>query len=128
MDIYAENILDHFKNPRNYRRLENADLVVKESNPLCGDKIEIFLNVGKDGKILEASFEGEGCAISKAGSSMLIESIKGKSLEEISKLKKEDILDMLGIEISGARMKCATLALHALYKALSQYENNIRGK
>ncbi|MEW6003638.1 MAG: Fe-S cluster assembly sulfur transfer protein SufU, partial [Nitrospirota bacterium] len=107
MDIYRENILDHYKNPRNFGRLENPDASYEEGNPLCGDIIgmEIKKRKMEDGrwKMEEIKFWGEGCAISQASASMLTEKVKGKDIEEIKKITKDDILSMLGIELSPLR-------------------------
>ncbi len=111
--FYREYILDHYKNPRNFGRLENPDISHEELNPLCGDVIGIDLKV-KDGSIDDVRFHGRGCAISQASASLLTERIKGMSLEEAKKIGKEDVLDELGIEISAARIKCALLSLKVL--------------
>ena len=111
--FYREYILDHYKNPRNFGRLENPDISHEELNPLCGDVIGIDLKV-KDGAIDDVRFHGRGCAISQASASLLTERIKGMSLEEAKKIGKDDVLDELGIEISAARIKCALLSLKVL--------------
>jgi nitrogen fixation protein NifU and related proteins len=111
--FYREYILDHYKNPRNFGRLENPDISHEELNPLCGDVIGIDLKV-TDGNIDDVRFHGRGCAISQASASLLTERIKGMSLEEAKKIGKEDVLDELGIEISAARIKCALLSLKVL--------------
>lgn len=111
--FYREYILDHYKNPRNFGRLENPDISHEELNPLCGDVIGMDLRV-KDGNIDDVRFHGRGCAISQASASLLTERIKGMSLEEAKKIGKEDVLDELGIEISAARIKCALLSLKVL--------------
>lgn len=110
MDLYMEQILDHYKSPRNFGRLENPDISHEEGNPSCGDQIRIDLQIA-DGKIADVRFSGKGCAISQAAASMLTEIIKGQSLEDVKKLSKEDMLNELGIEISAIRLKCALLAL-----------------
>lgn len=110
MDLYMEQILDHYKYPRNFGRLENPDISHEEGNPSCGDQIRIDLKI-QDGKIADVRFSGKGCAISQAAASMLTEMIKGQSLEDVKKLGKEDMLNTLGIEISAIRLKCALLAL-----------------
>ena len=118
MDLYAENILDHYRNPQNFGELESATVFAEESNPLCGDKLRFGLRIG-DGKVEDIGFTGEGCAISLASSSLLTEKIMGKSLAEIGGLKNEDIYEMLGVEISAARVKCALLGFVCLKKALT---------
>jgi nitrogen fixation NifU-like protein len=112
-DLYREVILDHYQNPRNYGTLENPDISAQDSNPLCGDEIQIDLKV-KDGIIDQVRFSGKGCSISKAAASMLTEAIEGKSIEEVKKMNREDILEMLGIELGPVRLKCALLSLKAL--------------
>ena len=104
--FYREYILDHYKNPRNFGRIENPDLSHEEENPLCGDVVGIDFRV-RDGAIEDVRFHGRGCAISQASASLLTERIKGMSLEDARKIGKEDVLDELGIEISPARIKCA---------------------
>jgi len=111
--FYREYILDHFKNPRNYGRLEHADISHEENNPLCGDVVGMDFRV-KDGVIEDIRFHGRGCAISQASASLLTERLKGLSLENARKINKEDVLGELGIEISPARIKCALLSLKVL--------------
>lgn len=113
MDLYMEQILDHYKYPRNFGLLENPDISHEEGNPSCGDQIRIDLKI-QDGKIADVRFSGKGCAISQAAASMLTEMIKGQNLEDVKKLGKEDMLNTLGIEISAIRLKCALLALKVL--------------
>jgi nitrogen fixation protein NifU and related proteins len=111
--FYREFILDHYRNPRNYGRVEAPDITHEEHNPFCGDVVGIDLKL-RDGVIEEAMFHGRGCAISQASASLMTERLKGKSLEEAREISKEDVLDELGIDISPARLKCALLALKAL--------------
>ena len=111
--FYREYILDHYKNPRNFGRLENPDISHEELNPLCGDVIGMDLKLA-DGRIEDVRFHGRGCAISQASASLLTERIKGKTLEEAKQIGKEDVLEELGIEISAARIKCALLSLKVL--------------
>lgn len=113
-DFYRENILDHYRNPRNAGTLENATHSHEEDNPLCGDVIRIDLHVNEDNVIDEVAFKGRGCAISQASASMLTEMIQGKTLDEAKQIGKEDILEALGIEIGPVRMKCALLSLKVL--------------
>jgi nitrogen fixation NifU-like protein len=108
--FYREYILDHYKNPRNFGRLEAPTVSHEEDNPLCGDVVGIDLKVA-DGKIEDVRFHGRGCAISQASASLLTERIKGLSLDEARKISKEDVFDELGIDISPARVKCALLSL-----------------
>jgi nitrogen fixation protein NifU and related proteins len=110
-DFYKEYILDHYRNPRNFGHLENPTTKAEDLNPLCGDKISMELLVGDDGKISDVRFSGKGCAISQASASMLTESIKGKTLEEVAQLSHDVVLENVGIGISPTRMKCAMLGL-----------------
>ena len=112
-DLFRQNILDHYQNPRNYGTLERPDISAEDSNPLCGDEIRIDLHV-KDGVIEDVRFSGKGCSISRAAASMLTEEIRGKTLEEVKRIGKDDVLEMLGIELGPVRLKCALLALKTL--------------
>ncbi|RMF35579.1 MAG: SUF system NifU family Fe-S cluster assembly protein [Chloroflexi bacterium] len=112
-DLYRENILDHYQNPRNYGTLENPDITYEEDNPVCGDHVRIDIRLDGD-RVAEVRFSGEGCAISQASASMLTERILGSTLEEIRHLSKEDILEMLGIPLGPVRIKCALLPLKVL--------------
>ena len=116
-EIYKENIIDYYKNPKNKQELKEPSITQKGSNPLCGDKIVLYLKL--DGElIVKASFLGTGCAISLASVSMLTEKLQGMSVTEAKKLSKEDIYEMLGIPISHTRTKCALLSLKTLQKAI----------
>ncbi|RIK41184.1 MAG: SUF system NifU family Fe-S cluster assembly protein [Chloroflexi bacterium] len=115
--LYREAILDHYKHPRRKGHLEQADIRYHDHNPFCGDEITIELNV-QDEVVVDAAFDGRGCAISQATASMLMEEIVGKSTDELKQLDKEYILDMLGIEIGPVRLKCALLPLKALKAGL----------
>lgn len=113
-DMYREVILDHYKNPRNHGTLDPADFSFEDDNPLCGDRIRMDVRVGEDNKVKEVAFSGHGCAISQASASMLTEHIIGKSLDEVKQLSKDDILELLGIELGPVRLKCALLSLKVL--------------
>jgi nitrogen fixation NifU-like protein len=113
-DFYKENILDHYRHPRNTGKLENPTHSHEENNPLCGDVIRMDLHVNEDDIIDRVAFSGKGCAISQASASMLTEMIEGKSLEEAKQVGKEQILEALGIEIGPVRLKCALLSLKVL--------------
>ncbi|PIR55526.1 SUF system NifU family Fe-S cluster assembly protein [Candidatus Peregrinibacteria bacterium CG10_big_fil_rev_8_21_14_0_10_36_19] len=117
MDLYSEIILDYYKNPRNKGPLKDANAYSEEYNPSCGDKISIQLKI-EDNKITKANFDGIGCAISQATTSMLTEEIIGKTIEEIKAMDTPDIINMLGIEISPGRIKCALLGLSTIKKAI----------
>jgi nitrogen fixation protein NifU and related proteins len=112
-DLYRQNILDHYQNPRNFGTLEHPDISAEDSNPLCGDQIRIDLKV-KDGVIEDVRFSGKGCSISRAAASMLTEEIRGKTLDEVKRIGRDDVLEMLGIELGPVRLKCALLALKTL--------------
>jgi len=112
-DLYRENVLDHYKNPRHHGTLEHPDISYEDANPLCGDVLRMDLKL-KDGKIDQVRFTGHGCAISQASASMLCERIEGMSLDEVKKISRDDVLEMLGIELGPVRLKCALLALKTL--------------
>lgn len=126
--MYQENILDHYKNPRNFGKMENASVHHHEYNPLCGDEIDLYLVIDENRKVVNVKVYSRGCAISQASASMLTEEIKGKSLEELKKLTKENILNMLGIPISPVRLKCALLSLDTLKNGILIYEKYINKK
>jgi nitrogen fixation NifU-like protein len=116
-DFYRDYILDHYRNPRNFGRIENADATAEDLNPLCGDQIRMDIKLDPAGKVEDVKFFGKGCAISQASASMLTESVRGKSLAEIATLPKEAVLENVGIGISPTRMKCAMLGLKVLKSA-----------
>ncbi len=111
--LYREYILDHYKNPRNFGRLENPDISHEENNPLCGDVVGMDIKT-RDGVIEDVRFHGRGCAISQASASLLTERLKGMPLDDARKIGQEEVLQELGIEISPARLKCALLSLKVL--------------
>ncbi len=110
-DLYREVIIDRYKNPQYRGTLTPNDISFEDENPLCGDHIRVDLVLDGQGKVSQAAFSGHGCAISQASADLLMESLIGKSLDEIKQLSKEFILDMLGIELGPVRLKCALLAL-----------------
>lgn len=112
-DLYMENILDHYENPRNKGTLDHPDISHEEDNPVCGDHIRIDLKVD-DGVVTDIRFDGKGCSISQAAASMLTEEVKGKTLGEVRLFDKQTVLDLLGIPIGPVRMKCALLSLKVL--------------
>ena len=116
-DLYRDEILEHYRNPHNFGILESPTTAKEGANPLCGDRITLMLGINDEGKIEEVAFTGRGCAISQASASMLTDEIKGKTLDEISHMGSQNVLDNLGIEISPARMKCAMLSLETLRDA-----------
>jgi len=114
-DFYRELILDYYRNPRNFGKLDPHDIDAKDSNPLCGDEVEMQVKVSPDKKIEEIKFVGKGCAISQASASMLTEMAKGKPLEWVKGLSRDDIQKMLGTpDLGPARIKCAMLSVKVL--------------
>jgi nitrogen fixation NifU-like protein len=110
-DMYRQQILDHYKNPRNYGELEEATFSHVGENPMCGDEIEMYVKLDDDDEKIEfVSFTGDGCAISQASASMLSEKLQGTTLEELDEMDRDDVIDMLGVDISPMRVKCAVLA------------------
>jgi nitrogen fixation protein NifU and related proteins len=113
-ELYRDQILEHYKRPHNFGRLEEFDLEFEDSNPFCGDEQHAFLKLGEDGKIAEVSFEGQGCAISTAATSLLTDELEGMTPNEVLALPKGYVLELLGIDISATRMKCALLGLKVM--------------
>lgn len=111
--LYREEILDHYRAPRNRGRLEKPDISYEDSNPLCGDVCRIDCNI-KANRIAEIRCDARGCAISQAATSMLSEMVEGKTLDEVKQLGKKDVMDLLGIELGPVRLKCALLCLKVL--------------
>lgn len=118
---YIENILDHHDRPRNKRALEPADIEASGGNPGCGDIVVMYANVDPDGRIVEASFQGEGCTISQAAASMLTEDLVGRTLDEVRDMSYENVVDELGREVVATRTRCATLALTVMKNATEDY-------
>ena len=116
--LYRELILDHYKNPRNHGLLEAADASAEGQNPLCGDEVSVSIRLGKGDVIEDVGFEGRGCAISQAATSMLTDLVKGKSADEVAAMPKQELLDELGIPLTPVRLKCAILGLGVLKLAL----------
>lgn len=114
MDIYQEQILEHYKEPQNFGLLPNPTYQRHELNPTCGDEFTFSIHVNDAGIIDEVGFEGQGCAVSTAAASMVSEAIKGKTLQEALQLHKEFVLELLGIELGPTRLKCALLPLQAV--------------
>ena len=113
-DLYRELIIERYKNPLYRGELDPHDITFEDDNPLCGDHIRIDLRVDENDVVTEAVFNGQGCAISQASADLLVESVIGKPLEEVKQLTKEDLLDMLGLELGPVRLKCALLSLKVL--------------
>ena len=124
--MYQENILDHYKSPHNFGKLENATVHHHEKNPLCGDVLDMFLIIDENKKIVDIKVYPTGCAISVASASMLSDEIKGKSIDEIRNMTKEQILEMLSIPISPVRLKCALLSLDTLKNSILIFEKYVR--
>ncbi|MBV9421694.1 MAG: iron-sulfur cluster assembly scaffold protein [Solirubrobacterales bacterium] len=117
-DLYRENILDHYKHPHNWSppeaEIEDPDLEFHDLNPLCGDELTVRLALDGEGKVEEVQFSGHGCAISQAAASMTSDEVKGMSVDDLLALDRSFVLDLLGINISATRMKCALLSLKVL--------------
>jgi len=120
-DIYREIILDHYRNPRNKGKIDNPDVVIHDSNPLCGDQIDIYLKV-IEGQIKDIKFDGKGCAISQASASMLTEMVMEKPLTTAKDISKDEVLENIGLTNLGpARIKCALLSLKVLKMGMVKY-------
>lgn len=120
---YIDHILDHFQNPRNRHRMEDASVQLGGGNPGCGDLITVYLRIEGD-KVVEASFEGEGCTISQAGGSIVTELVEGMSLDEIKKLGTPTMVEEMGDDVVKSRVRCATLALGTVQAAVDDYRRN----
>ncbi len=120
LDMYQENILDHYENPRNFGHLDKPDVKSHDTNPLCGDTFDMEIKFSEE-KIENIKFSGHGCAISTASASMLTEKIKKMPLDEVKKLDAEDVKEMLGIELSHVRIKCAMLPLKVMKLGIYEY-------
>ena len=117
-DFYRELIVEHYKNPAYKGTLDPHDFTYEDENPLCGDHIRVDLRVDENNLITEAAFSGHGCAISQASADLLLESVIGKSVDEVKHMNKETVLDLLGIELGPVRLKCALLSLKVLKAGL----------
>jgi len=124
--LYKEIVLDHYKNPHNFGELDPADYTAEDSNPLCGDQVRMDLRV-EDGIVTDVKFSGRGCAVSMASTSILTDMIKGRPLDEVLQITKDDLLEEIGIPVSPARMKCATLGLNVLKLSVALKEAHSHG-
>ncbi|MBI2175987.1 SUF system NifU family Fe-S cluster assembly protein [Candidatus Woesearchaeota archaeon] len=120
-ELYREEIMDHYQNPRNFGEMANADASYHDYNPVCGDEITMQLKI-ENGTVTEAMFTGKGCAISQAAASMLTEEVKGKTIKGAVAMTKDDMLKIIRINPGPVRVKCALLALRAMQKGIVQYE------
>jgi nitrogen fixation NifU-like protein len=116
-ELYRDQILEHYKRPHNFGRIEGADLEFEDTNPFCGDEQHVTIKLDENEKVAEIAFEGKGCAISTAATSLLTDELVGMSREELLRLPKDFVLELLGIEISATRMKCAMLGLKIVKSA-----------
>lgn len=121
MDIYADNILDHYKHPRRKHVLAAPTITHTEKNTSCGDALKLELMI-EAGTITDLGWSGEGCAISQAGMSLLSEILIGKTLAEAAALTPKDVTDLLGVPVGTRRIKCALLCLHALKNAIHEFK------
>ncbi|MBI4159369.1 iron-sulfur cluster assembly scaffold protein [Candidatus Woesearchaeota archaeon] len=124
IDMYQEELLDHYKNPRNFGALSNPDIEFNDTNPLCGDEVKVTVRISSD-KIQDIKFDSRGCAISVAAASKLSEVLKNKSLSEVKKMDNKEVLELLGVSISPIRLKCALLSLRALQKGIYKMNGKI---
>lgn len=124
MNIYKEELLDHYKYPRNQGVIDNPDIAYKSGNPACGDTVSFTLNIENE-KISNIKFQGSGCVISQAVASMLTEKVLGSSVENIINMTKDDILGLINISLGPTRLRCALLALEALQMGIKNYLEKI---
>ncbi len=122
-DIQAEIVLEHYREPHNYGTMENPTVSLTESNPVCGDTVNLSLHI-EDGRVKSVKFVGKGCSISQASASMLTDRISGHSLEDLKKMDEKEIIDMVGLNLGPSREKCALLSFNTLQKCIRTYEEN----
>lgn len=113
-ELYREYILEHYKRPHNWGELAEPDLEFEDTNPLCGDELRVQIKVDDENRVQDLRFSGHGCAISQASASMVSDEIKGMPVDDLLKLDRDFVLDLLGIDISATRMKCALLSLKVI--------------
>jgi nitrogen fixation NifU-like protein len=116
-ELYRDQILEHYKRPHNFGKLDRFDLDYEDTNPFCGDEQHVYIKLDDDDRVTEVSFEGQGCAISTAATSLLTDELVGRTREELLRMPKEEVLELLGIDISATRMKCAMLGLKVVKSA-----------
>lgn len=120
-NMYQENILDHYKHPRNFGEISDTKNTAHATNPLCGDELDFYFKFDTDDKVSDVKFSGRGCTITIAAASMLSEKLKGMSRSEVEKMTTEESVQLLGVPINPARLKCATLALETVQKAVGHH-------
>ncbi|MCY7419305.1 MAG: SUF system NifU family Fe-S cluster assembly protein [Chloroflexi bacterium] len=118
-DLYRDEILEHYRRPHNFGTLAHPDVSYEGANPLCGDRMTLMLDLDESGTVTDVAFTGRGCAISQASASLLTDTLRGRTTTELNQLVKDDVLELLGIDISPARLKCALLSLDTLQRALA---------
>lgn len=122
-DLYREHILDHYENPRHHGTIDNADITREESNPLCGDRVRIDVKLSEDhARIADAAFTGDGCIISQAAASMLLEDVMGKPIAEVEDIEPQHMLDLVGVPLTANRVKCALLGLKVLKTGVKMWK------
>jgi len=119
-DLYRDEILEHYRRPHNFGTLPSPDVSYEGANPLCGDRMTLMLDLDESNTVTDVAFTGRGCAISQASASMLTDTLRGRTTAELGRLAKDDVLELLGIDISPARLKCALLSLDTLQRALAE--------
>ncbi|MEF8773092.1 MAG: iron-sulfur cluster assembly scaffold protein [Halobacteriales archaeon] len=125
-DMYRQQILEHYRNPRNYGELEDPTFSHVGENPMCGDEITVDVDLADDGETIErVAFRGDGCAISQASASMLTEKLPGMTLDDVADLDRDDAIDMLGVDISPMRVKCAVLGEKVVQDGVDIYRGEI---
>lgn len=123
MNLYKEELLEHYKNPQNYGKIEQPDIATEEYNPSCGDSIELTISLKND-FVSDIKFTGKGCVISQASASMLTSKCKGLKIDQIGQFNQAFMLNLLGIDLGPNRLKCAMLCLYAVHKGLSEYSSS----